>query len=441
MATYRLYIKDPSEVEKKIYGDIVFRKSGDQYHAIGTLNGFPIPFTTSSVDEYGGRTAQEIVSSGRIILESDGGLEEHIPNLIEEVIADLSDVIFEIYEGLISPSRIIAESMDPPTQQGTQSDASSATQSDASSATQSDASSATQSTATQSSQVTKIDGLFTFNVEGENKFIIISNPSGVPTSDIGELTLLKTEQDGFVFQDDFEQLEDLDPLYQETDFDGLDEEEFNLQNDITNNIDDQEQLENLQSNETGIKVDIQPVSSFDELLRLAGKLARELGKNPKVKYENLNKGYTKGIHGLCPQGTQAVLYALTGIKELGKISGNADWFSFKNPGTGGGNASFSKTGHYNDKIKITQKNGSWKGTYIQDPSQWQIGDIIVMGYTGGKKYGHIQIWTGVKWMSDFKQNAIQQNNVDPNTVALWRLNDKGISALKAQSGNIGKQTS
>ena len=294
---------------------------------------------------------------------------------------------------------------------------------------------------TQGSQVEKVDGLFTFNVERENKFIIISNPSGVPTSDIGEL-ILETEQDGFIFQDDFEQLDELDPEFTETDFDGLDEEEFKLQDEITNNINDQEQLENLQTNnETGVKVDIQPVSSFDELLRLAGKLARELGKNGRVKYENLRKGYTKGIHGLCPQGTQAVLYALTGVKALGQISGNADWFSFKNPGTGGGPASFSKTGHYKDKVRITQKNNSWKGTYIQDPSQWQIGDIIVMGYTGGKKYGHIQIWTGVNWMSDFKQNKIQQNHVDPNTVALWRLSDKGIAALKAQSGNIGKQIS
>lgn len=424
MATYRLYIKNPSEAEKKISGNIVFRKSGPYYYAIGTLNGLPTPYTTTSDNKYNGKTAKEIADSGSISLESDGGFAENILDLIDEVILDLVNAIANIYNvGL--DSRLIADPIDEPVIQ----------------ATQSDVSVSTQSTSTQSSQVTKIDGLFTFNVESENKFIIISNPSGVPTSDIGELTLLKTEQDGFVFQDDFDQLEDLDPLYQETDFDGLDEEEFNLQDEITNNINDQEQLENLESNETGIKVDIQPVSSFDELLRLAGKLARELGKNPKVKYENLNRGYTKGIHGLCPQGTQAVLYALTGIKELGKISGNADWFSFKKPGTGGGNASFSKTGHYNDKVRITQKNGSWKGTYLQDSSQWQIGDIIVMGYLNGKKYGHIQIWTGVKWMSDFKQNAIQQNHVDPNTVALWRLNDKGISALKAQSGNIGKQIS
>ena len=151
----------------------------------------------------------------------------------------------------------------------------------------------------------------------------------------------------------------------------------------------------------------------------------------------MRKGYTKGIHGLCPQGTQAVLYALTGIKSLGQISGNADWFSFKNPSTGGGRSSFSQTGYFNDKIKISQSGTSWKGTYITDKTQWQVGDVIAMGYTDGKPYGHIQVWTGFSWMSDFKQgNAIQQNHVDTNSVALWRLNDKGIAAVKKQQGQV-----
>jgi hypothetical protein len=424
MASYKLYIKDPSETERKITGDIVFRRSGPNYYAIGSLNGLPTPFTTTSVNKFGGKTATEIASSGKISLEGDGGFAEYILELIEEIILELTDAIADVYNVGLG-NRLISEVIpEEPMVAATQS-------------------SATQSSATQSSSPTKstvIDGSFTFNVEKENTFTPISSSSkGVNTSDIGVLTLVESGE--FVFQDDFDQLDELDPEFTETEFDGLSEEEFILQDEITNNINDQEQSENLQSNETGVKVDIQPVSSFDELLKLAGKLARELGKNKRVNYENLRRGYTKGIHGLCTQGTQAVLYALTGVKALGKISGNADWFSFKNPGTGGGPASFSKTGHYNDKVKITQKNGSWKGTYIQDPSQWQIGDIIVMGYLNGKKYGHIQVWTGVKWMSDFKQNKIQQNHVDPNTVALWRLNETGIATVRAQSGNIGKQIS
>ena len=149
-------------------------------------------------------------------------------------------------------------------------------------------------------------------------------------------------------------------------------------------------------------------------------------------------GYKKGIHGLCPQGTQAVLVALTGIKELGLISGNADWFSFKSPATGGSpygvgkgfDKSINGKSYYGPKTRINQVNGSWKGTYLQNSSMWQVGDIIACGYLGGKKYGHIQIWIGYAWMSDFEQNTIQQKNVDPNTVALWRLNQNGLSLIK-----------
>jgi hypothetical protein len=170
--------------------------------------------------------------------------------------------------------------------------------------------------------------------------------------------------------------------------------------------------------------------NLDELLKIAGNLAPKLRKNPRITYENLQSGYKKGIHGLCPQGTQTIVVALTGIMGLGTIGGHADWFSFKNPSTGGGRSSFAinvggKT-YYNDKVKVGNE-------YINNPSQWQVGDIIVNGYTGTKPYGHIQVWTGFKWVSDFTQNRIQTNNVDFNTVTLWRLNDNGKEAVIKQS--------
>jgi hypothetical protein len=181
--------------------------------------------------------------------------------------------------------------------------------------------------------------------------------------------------------------------------------------------------------------------SLDELLQKAGQWARTLGKNERVKYQNLKSGYIKGVHGLCPQGTQAVVAALTGIKGLGTISGNADWFSFKNPSTGGGRSSFAisiggKT-YYNDKTKINVPRNSsgtpdFSKSYIGDSSQWQVGDIIVCGYTGGKPYGHIQVWTGWKWVSDFTQNQIQKNHVDADSIALWRLNQNGKAAIQSQ---------
>jgi hypothetical protein len=169
--------------------------------------------------------------------------------------------------------------------------------------------------------------------------------------------------------------------------------------------------------------------NLDELLKIAGRLAPQLGKNARVNYGNLRSGYIKGVHGLCPQGTQAVVVALTGIKELGRISGNADWFSFKNPSTGGGRSSFAKVingkTYYNDKVRVTN-------TFITTPSLWQVGDIIVMGYTDGKPYGHIQVWTGWKWVSDFSQSAVQQRKVDFSTIALWRLNENGKQAVQSQ---------
>ncbi len=427
MSVYKISVKDPnSDNERNITGEIIFKTLGPKYTAVATVKGLPKPFTTTSTYVVNGKTALEIASLGEFTVEGDEGFAEHISDLVDEIVEDIVDVIGNIYNVDLG-TRVVTENItqEPITQT---SNPTASTPNNGSGTSSTPINTATASTPK--------DSIFTFNVERDGIFIPISSNTNDIPSNIGELVLVD-ESNSFIFQDDFESLDELDPEFLETDFDGLDEQEFVLQDEISNNINDQEQSENLQDTDTGEVVDIKPVSSFDELLRLAGKLARTLGKNARVKYENLNKGYTKGIHGLCPQGTQAVLYALTGIKDLGKISGNADWFSFKSPGTGGGNASFSKTGHYKDKVRITQKNGSWKGTYIQDPNQWQIGDIIVMGYTGGKKYGHIQIWTGVKWMSDFKQNAIQQNHVDPNTVALWRLSEKGIAAVKAQSGNIG----
>lgn len=240
---------------------------------------------------------------------------------------------------------------------------------------------------------------------------------------------------GFDFGDE-EDLSDLllDDEFRESQFEGLSEEEIKLQDDISSN---QESFNTGLSNPLPMKVNISLSSNLDGLLRDAGTIARILGKNPRVNYENLKIGYKKGIHGLCPQGTMAVLVAMTGIKELGLIGGNADWFSFKNPATDGVpyatglgfDKSINSKSYYNSKVRINQINGSWKGTYLQSSNMWQVGDILVCGYTGGKKYGHIQIWTGYSWMSDFKQNAIQQKNVDPNTVALWRLNQTGIDLI------------
>ena len=171
--------------------------------------------------------------------------------------------------------------------------------------------------------------------------------------------------------------------------------------------------------------------TLDKLLKIAGDLAKKLGKNPRVKYENLRRGYNKEVHGLCPQGTQAVVAALTGINELGKIYGHADWFSFKSPGTDTpttGASSFAidvnGTKYYHNKVKVSEE-------WIKDTTKWQVGDVIAQGYKS-RAYGHIQVWTGFAWVSDFTQGKVQTSGVDFNTVALWRLNENGIAAVESQ---------
>lgn len=36
-------------------------------------------------------------------------------------------------------------------------------------------------------------------------------------------------------------------------------------------------------------------------------------------------------------------------------------------------------------------------------AECEVGDIVVFQPIGGRKYGHIAIWNGTQWVSDFKQ--------------------------------------
>ena len=265
----------------------------------------------------------------------------------------------------------------------------------------------------------------------------VSKPGIFLNDKFGELTIIEEEETKQIeqyYQNDLYN-DYLDEEYGETQFAGEEEAGLSLEEIIKQNeISDGQLDSDANGGVVGSPADIKPYASFDELINLAGKCARELGKNNRVNSENMKKNYTEGIHGLCPQGTQAVLYALTGIKSLGQIPGNADSFSFKSVPTNGKYSSFSTTGYFSEKAKIKQIDGKWKGTYLDSPSQWQIGDVIAVGYKT-KKYGHIQVWTGYCWMSDFKQNKIQQSsNLDTDSVALWRLNDKGVEAVRKQRG-------
>ncbi len=43
-------------------------------------------------------------------------------------------------------------------------------------------------------------------------------------------------------------------------------------------------------------------------------------------------------------------------------------------------------------------------------TNFQKGDIVVFDKTGNRKWGHIAMWTGTQWISDFKQNSILVHN-------------------------------
>lgn len=173
--------------------------------------------------------------------------------------------------------------------------------------------------------------------------------------------------------------------------------------------DAEEKVENGEEVDSGYK-------NLDELLRAAGRWARRLGKNPLVKYENLKIGYKKGIHGNCGAGTKSIVCALIGSDSGNAIGGSAHDFSFK----AGKNSSFPSR-FYNSKRKVDN-------SYLKNSGKWQTGDIIACGYTE-RPHGHIQIWTGWAWVSDFTQRQIQFSHVDTDTFALWRLNSNGLSAL------------
>ncbi len=47
--------------------------------------------------------------------------------------------------------------------------------------------------------------------------------------------------------------------------------------------------------------------------------------------------------------------------------------------------------------------------YIKDLGKitdFEKGDIVVFNKTGNRKWGHIAMWTGSQWVSDFKQKSI-----------------------------------
>lgn len=160
------------------------------------------------------------------------------------------------------------------------------------------------------------------------------------------------------------------------------------------------------------------VGSDAALLQKAKQYAGSGGLGAKVR-NNLDG--TRGT-GACGRGTVAVVGALTGNSRFtqGTAGGNAQDFSAN------GGLSFTSSGIYNNKQGLP-------AGYLSDRSQWRVGDIVASDSRG---YGHIQVWTGKQWVSDFQQgDNVLQNGYSGH--ALHRLNAAGEAAVQANSGLLG----
>lgn len=126
--------------------------------------------------------------------------------------------------------------------------------------------------------------------------------------------------------------------------------------------------------------------------------------------------------GACGRGTVAVVGALTGNSRFtqGTAGGNAQDFSLN------GGSSFAGSGIYNNKQSLPSN-------YLNDSSQWRVGDIVAADSNG---YGHIQVFTGKGWVSDFQQgNKVLTNGY--SGFALHRLNASGEAAVAARADLFG----
>ena len=73
-------------------------------------------------------------------------------------------------------------------------------------------------------------------------------------------------------------------------------------------------------------------------------------------------------------------------------------------------------------IKIKEGQG-----ITVDYSNKQLGDITVFDKCSGSKHGHITMWCGNEWVSDFKQMANRINSKTTTNYTVWRYSGKGKS--------------
>ena len=202
----------------------------------------------------------------------------------------------------------------------------------------------------------------------------------------------------------------------------------------------------------GIPKNIGDANYHERVIRLATDLSIKhdrLIAKIKLKYADKDKFKNKsdwdkvytclttgGGIGACPVGTGLIMATMLNLPNGFHLQcGHADQFSFKSVKSQNMPDLKQINKFYNPKQKVSND-------YVKNKSQWQIGDILVLGYKT-ELSGHIQIWTGHSWISDFKQaqpwlgSGAQK---DESTFALHRLNESGVKQLANNLANINKTT-
>ncbi|MGO4709817.1 PAAR-like protein [Chryseobacterium sp. 2TAF14] len=158
--------------------------------------------------------------------------------------------------------------------------------------------------------------------------------------------------------------------------------------------------------------------TYEDVKKIYDKYLQEELKAPS-KELHLKKGFLKEFGYSCCDGEptntpvkpnkkgydidKAVDYIISNAKTK-KPYGDCALYVRKAINSGGISGSWGDAWQY---INALPKIGF---TDLGKITNFKKGDIVVFNKTGGRKWGHISMWTGSQWVSDFTQNSIIVHN-------------------------------
>ena len=161
-----------------------------------------------------------------------------------------------------------------------------------------------------------------------------------------------------------------------------------------------------------------------------------------ANYGNIPQSRLGGIDsgGQCGQGTRMVIGALTNNPHFkkGLSAGGSEKASSLT--VNGGNSYLQDSGMYKKPEPAPANYKDWStdssGKKIPNP-QWQVGDVFVSNGGDAKGNGHVQVWTGKAWVSDFTQKGVGGVSPKYGNFSVVRMNDVGIRAVTGMAGKNG----